>query len=67
MGLTELVTITEHFERTLDRDYKQRSAKLMAIQLQQFRARDQSNTYTSHRTSSGAHHQKSVPGADGPL
>lgn len=52
IGLTELVTIAEHFERTLDRDHKQRSAKRMAAQLQQFGARDPSNTWTSHIISS---------------
>ena len=33
-SLTELVTIAEHFERTLEQDCKQKSAKLLALQLQ---------------------------------
>lgn len=61
IGLTELVTIAEHFERTLDRDHKQRPAKRMAAQLQQFRARDQSNTWTSHIISSRGPSSKVCP------
>ena len=35
MNLTELVTVTEHCERTLEYDCKQEITKLSALQLQQ--------------------------------
>lgn len=34
-GLTELIATAEHFERTLEQDCKQKSAKPLALQLQQ--------------------------------
>ena len=43
-GLTELITIAEHFERILEQDHKQKSAKLLALQLQQLQSQKPKTT-----------------------
>lgn len=61
-SLTELVTIAEDFERTLEPDHKQKSAKLLALQLQGQRPKQHPGL--QHCASLGARYQNSGPKTD---
>ena len=62
IGLTEFMTTAVHFESILEQDRKQKSAKLLTVQLQQLQVLAAKITPGSSTSHSHKPHQNASPG-----
>ena len=62
IGLTEFMTTAVHFGSILEQDRKQKSAKLLTLQLQQLQVLAAKITPGSSTSHSHKHHQNAGPG-----